>query len=176
MTSPIVSIEQFLAPWLQVFHTVTKGFMVQHETDPDIEHSFYASFAELIIDTALTEKIGGKDEVLNAIDVLLDDLTVSYRDNENKLSPGFGAAYLNNDFWESPTGVVIFRALRRILGDELMIIDQAADQFDMKNDQVYYLVRKNLLPTYLDTVGTRIVSMYVRFDHLQVLDVEKEEA
>ncbi len=176
MAITLVSTDQFLAPWLQVFGKLADGLGIQAKPNLEKNNSAYARYAKMVIDTALTENIGEKDEVLYAVDVLLDDLTVSYGDIASKLRRGFGATYIHDDFWKSPTGVVIFRALRRVLGDELMVVDVAAERFGLSPDRIYYLIRKNLLPTYLDTIGFRSASMFVRFDQIEALTSAEESA
>jgi len=175
MTAPLITIEKFLDPWLQVAHTIVNGVGGQPEPKLEDPDSAYATYAKRIIDVAMTDHVVEKSTIVEAIDRLLDALTEAYLEDASQIPLGFGAAYLHRDFWQSQTGIVIFRALRRTLGDGFSNIDDAAHHFGVPADRIYYLVRNNKLPVYLDTVGSRSSTMFVRIDQLKIFDLGKEK-
>lgn len=164
----MISIDEFLVPWLSVAEGYKGLFVKDLFISGDIKKE-----SEKIIDVAFrknqrTAKRERK-EVLAYIDRLIDLLGYSPCLQFHNI--GWGATLLPERFWELDSGRVIVLALDNILGeDEFCSIRSAARIADSPLRQIYRLVNRRKLPYYIHHgVRNPKYQHRVRIDHLRLL-------
>lgn len=167
-----IEAEVLLEPWVRQARLVLDG-LGENMGVLIKPGSTYEKMANLIIAAAFTQNPVDREEVVEAVEILLDQLATGYcfEGEGEEIQRGFGAAYLCERFWESTAGIVIFRALQRTLAEELLTVEKASKQVGVSSDHLYYLIRRNSLPVYShvpEPMHKRQAVIYLRLDQVRI--------